>query len=72
MNLLILKSDIYTKSRQQLAAKVLNQHPAIAKWTVDREDVDNVLRIVSKRSISERDIQKLIEPLGLHCEDLPE
>ena len=48
------------------AAKVLNAESAVIKWTVDSEDIDNVLR-VETRSLEENYIPSLLEKYQLIC-----
>ncbi len=70
MNLLILKSDIASIKAVQKVSKVLNPHPRISRWTVDLDDCDKVLRIEMCQSLSEGEVQQLIDPLGYYCEEL--
>ncbi|WP_421894831.1 hypothetical protein [Marinoscillum sp.] len=72
MNLLILKSNIRTRKKERLVARVLDHHPSIERWTVDREDVDHVLRIEYHSVLTDADIDALLRPFGLYCKGLPE
>lgn len=70
MDLLILKSDVTSQKGVRKLSRVLDPHPGITRWTVDLDDCDKVLRIELARKLTERDVQRLILPLGYHCEDL--
>lgn len=72
MELLILRSTINTAEEVHRFAGRLDNHPAIRRWTVDLDDCDRVLRTEALNALNESDIQHLIRPLGLDCEDLPE
>lgn len=72
MNLLILKSNIDSRKGVRQVARVLDSHPAIKHWTVDLDDIDKVLRIEWQHFLSAVDIQRLLKPIGYHCENLPD
>ncbi len=72
MELLILRSTINTQEEVHRVSDRLDNHPSIRRWTVDLDDCDHVLRIEALDALNESDIQLLIRPLGLDCEDLPE
>lgn len=50
----------------KIVAKTLNAERSILQWSVDTEDIDNVLRVESK-SLGERHIQQTLENKGLIC-----
>ncbi|WP_157972960.1 hypothetical protein [Aureibaculum luteum] len=52
-------------------APLFNLHPCISEWSVDTEDVDNVLRVVSLNLI-ENDIIQLMLSKSFVCEALPD
>ncbi|WP_155179113.1 hypothetical protein [Fulvivirga lutimaris] len=52
-------------------APFLNSHPCISEWSVDTEDLDNVLRVVSTKLL-EKDVIQLIQSKGFVCEVLPD
>jgi len=70
MKLLIFKTDIGTKSKLRGVKPVFNNHTTIKKWTVDMEDVDNVLRIEAVEPIDETQVIGLMEQRGFRCEVL--
>ncbi|MDN3673154.1 hypothetical protein QWY99_08845 [Flavobacterium branchiarum] len=50
-------------------SKTLSDHIAILKWSIDTEDVDCVLRIVSD-SLTTGIIINVINGLGYECQEL--
>ena len=52
MNLLILKTDIATEQRLQAIRPIFDIHVSIKDWSVDINDVDNVLRVVAKDNLN--------------------
>lgn len=72
MEILIFKTDIGTKSKVRAISPVLNSLPVVSRWTVDTDDIDNVLRIEACGKHAEEEIITLIRSCGFQCEDLPE
>jgi hypothetical protein len=68
--ILVFKTDIKTKKKLQVVKPVFNRHPGIAYWSVDREDIDNVLRIEAVENVNEKEIIHLIKTCGFYCEVL--
>ncbi|MFT6499919.1 MAG: hypothetical protein ACJASQ_000026 [Crocinitomicaceae bacterium] len=62
----IYVTDIETAVQMKVAAKTLNAESSILKWSVDTEDRDNVLRVVSNH-LEEHQIQRRLERQGLNC-----
>ena len=72
VKLFILRTNIKTKKNVKKIRPLLNSHPLIFKWSIDIEDIDNVLRIEASSGLSERGIKNLIKREGFYCQDLPE
>ncbi|NVK52562.1 MAG: hypothetical protein HWD85_06480 [Flavobacteriaceae bacterium] len=72
MKLIILRTDIKTKKEVKKVKSFLNAHPQIINWSVDVEDIDNVLRIESTDQLRETQLIEHIKERGFYCEDLPE
>lgn len=72
MEILIFKTDIGTKRKVRAVSPVLNSLPVISRWTVDTDDIDNVLRIEACGKHAEEEIIELIRSFGFQCEDLPD
>ena len=70
MRLLILRTNIKTKKKVKEVKSLLNNHPLILNWSVDLEDIDNVLRIEAISSLNEREVKSIIQRKGFYCEDL--
>ncbi|WP_294734423.1 hypothetical protein [uncultured Flavobacterium sp.] len=52
---------------QNVIAPHLNNINTIIKWTIDREDIDNVLRIECLETLTEIDVIKLIHLKGFEA-----
>ena len=70
MNILIFITDLKTKKNIQSVSPIFNNNSMILKWNVDREDIDNVLRIEAQNGLNEEDIIRLMETHGFYCEEL--
>ncbi|MFT5859170.1 MAG: hypothetical protein ACI865_001268 [Flavobacteriaceae bacterium] len=70
MNLVILRTDIGSKSRVQQMRPALDNHRSIHRWSIDLEDIDNVLRIEAADSLNENEVIKLIDSYGFYGEEL--
>ena len=70
MNLLIFRTDIKTKKEVKVVRPLFNDHPLITDWSIDRQDIDNVLRIEAKDDLNEKDIIHLIKECGFYSEML--
>ena len=66
----IFKTDIQSAETVTALAPVFDSLPQVTRWTVDREDIDNVLRIESFDSLSENDVIQLSRIYGFQCEPL--
>ena len=70
MNLLIFRTDIKTKRSVNTIKSIFNKHPTINDWSIDTNDIDNVLRIEASNVVTEKVIINLIEKQGFYCEVL--
>lgn len=70
MKLVILRTDIKTKKKVKKMKSIFNKYPVISKWSIDTEDIDNVLRIEAGNDVIEDEIKKLVFENGFYCEDL--
>ena len=52
-------------------APLFNLHPCISEWSLDTEDVDNVLCVVSL-NLKEKDVIQLMQSKGFVFEALPD
>ena len=72
MNILIFKTDLSTDLDVKYVQPIFDSYFSIIDWSVDLEDVDNVLRIVAKDSIKDADIISLMQANKVICEGLPD
>ena len=68
-HILIYKTNIQNEHDFHQIKDVMNNHPFVEKWSVDTEDVDNILRVVSSKNC-EKDIMKSINEIGYECTEL--
>ena len=69
-DILIFKTDLETEGKVREVEPILNTLPNISHWSVDNDDIDNVLRIVSSGSLEEHEVIKLVQHRGFRCETL--
>ena len=69
--ILVFKTDLSSDERLEVVKPVLDTHPGILRWNVDRHDIDKVLRIESE-NVSPDDVIKLLHEAGCLCEELPD
>lgn len=67
--ILIFKTNIKTKADLLMINNALNAHEHIQEWSVDMEDVDCVLRIVSSH-MAAHDVISIVTQAGYHCQEL--
>lgn len=70
MKIFIFRTDIKTKKKVNALKKILNNYPTISSWSIDTEDIDNVLRIEGLGNLREKDIISLIRTYGFYCDVL--
>ncbi|MDI1255615.1 MAG: hypothetical protein PSV16_05900 [Flavobacterium sp.] len=68
-DILVFATNIKTKADKEFISDILNQDTVIQQWTIDQEDIDCVLRIVSS-ILTANDIIKIINILGFNCKEL--
>lgn len=69
MNIFVYKTDIQNEYDLETLETLLNNHGSIIRWNVDREDIDNVLRIESTANNS-HELIRAITSAGYQCEEL--
>ena len=65
----VFKTNVETESDRYKIATVLNTHNSIEEWSVDIDDIDCVLRIITDQEIEKEIIAKINE-LGFLCAEL--
>jgi len=67
---MVFKTNIDDSYKLGLIASALNEHSCINRWSVDMEDIDNVLRIETTDLLKKPDVISLISSFELMCEEL--
>jgi hypothetical protein len=70
--IIVLKTNISNIQMLLRIASALNALTGIKKWTIDIEDIDNVLRVECSDELQEKDIKKLIQLKGFTADALPD
>jgi len=65
-NILIFATNIKTENDKQKIINSLNEHSEIHEWNIDQEDIDCVLRVVSK-TLTEEQIIQLVDQHNFEC-----
>lgn len=70
MKLFILKTNIKSQLQINKLRPVFEKYEHIARWTVDLEDIDHVLKVETKIDTEKRAMIELIREQGIYCEEL--
>jgi len=70
MELFIFQTDIKSKKKIKSLKPILNQHSEILDWSVDLEDIDNVLRIEATNNLIQDEIITLVQTHGFYIKTL--
>lgn len=68
-NILVFKTNIRTKTDTLIIKDIFATRAQIDNWTIDTEDEDCVLRVVSN-NLSAENIIELIKDKGYQCHEL--
>jgi hypothetical protein len=68
-HILIFKTNIQTITDKLIISEALDSHPQIEKWTVDCQDIDCVLRVISP-TLSTSEVCGIIEEMGYTCDEM--
>ena len=68
-NILVFATNIRTNNDKQLISQTLNEISEINQWNIDQEDIDCVLRVVSK-TLSEEQIINIVNNHDFNCKPL--
>ncbi|WP_420317070.1 hypothetical protein [Ekhidna sp.] len=72
MKLIILKTDIKTKRQLNQLKPALSQNDCIARWSIDMDDVDRVLKVETKKDAPKSEMLHFVRSQGVYCEELPD
>ncbi len=67
--ILIFKTNVKSAPDQLRLKELFNSMPSIDEWNVDADDIDCVLRVVT-RQVKANDIIKLLTATGYECQEL--
>ena len=70
MHLLLFETDIRSRKKVRRLTSLLNGHSDILRWSVDLEDIDNVLRIEATANLMHNDIISMIKNRGFYIVEL--
>ena len=70
MNILVLKTNIDNAQKLASVNNSFTKIPEINYWSVDMEDIDNVLRIETFGDLLESNIIDLLSEINVYCQDL--
>lgn len=70
MEVLVFRTDIASQEKIESIQPFLNRNKKVLKWSIDIEDIDNVLRIEAAPSLIEQEVIGLISMHGFYVEPL--
>lgn len=68
---LVFKTDIDTPQQLEDVRVIISRVKNITRWSIDREDIDRVLRIECEQLLPQAVIKMLCDA-GFACEELPD
>lgn len=69
MKVLVFKTNLRFKKQINAVTPHINNLQGIARWNVDLDDIDKVLRIEST-DLSPRSVEATLQQAGYFCEEL--
>jgi len=69
---LVFRTNLSAPEKIAAVRPLLDEHPDIRQWNVDRQDVDCVLRVVPHRHLPAKEVEGLLKENGFLCEELPD
>ncbi|MEP1093881.1 MAG: hypothetical protein ABJG78_02160 [Cyclobacteriaceae bacterium] len=72
MKIFVFKTDIKSNLEVSILARALRDLRGIVRWSVDMQDVDRVLKIVTLEDSRESDFVSFVRSHGIFCESLPD
>ena len=69
--ILVFKTSIRTIGDIKMVEETISHLDGLIRWNVDRDDIDNVLRIETTRPDVSR-IARMVREAGFFCEELPD
>ncbi|MEO9483123.1 MAG: hypothetical protein ABJG47_06745 [Ekhidna sp.] len=72
MKLFILKTNIKSQLQVNKLKHEFDKYTHIARWTVDLDDIDRVLKVETKVDAEQSELINLVGKHGIYCEELPD
>ncbi|MEG2102239.1 hypothetical protein [Flavobacterium sp. FlaQc-28] len=69
MNVMIFATNIKTENSKNKIAAFFNTNKSILQWSIDQEDIDCVLRIISE-NLNAGQIIEMLNFLDFDCKEL--
>lgn len=69
MNVLIFATNVKTETSKNKIAAFFNTNKSIVQWSIDQEDIDCVLRIISEK-LNAGQIIEMMNFLNFDCKEL--
>jgi hypothetical protein len=66
-NVLVFKTNLQSQEKIERVNRILNHRNNILRWSVDMEDMDNVLRIEADYYTTENSVISLLSKEGIIC-----
>jgi hypothetical protein len=63
----IFCTNINSQAQLDLLSPHLNNHNNIIRWSIDLEDIDAVLKVITTNDLKEHDIMRLLDTEGYQC-----
>jgi hypothetical protein len=70
MDCIILKTNIDDEQKFKAVNDKFKSISHLLEWTVDQDDVDNVLMVLVSRKTIEKDLIEILSSIGIHSEEL--
>ena len=60
-------TNINSKEQLDILKPHLNNHNSIIRWSIDLEDIDAVLKVITTNNLKEHEIIHLLDSEGYQC-----
>lgn len=66
-NILVFQTDVDAADKVESISQAFKAHTCVLHWSIDIDDVDNVLRIEGSRQLKEQDVVTLVNAHNYTC-----
>lgn len=70
MPVLVFKTNINNEQKYNYVTYLFRKYHQIKNWSIDREDVDNVLRIETSEKLNKSAIIRSLASINIQCDEL--